>query len=208
MSTELQQLDPELLELAYRRGYFPMGEPSTGEISWYSPDPRAVIPLETFRPPRSLRRLIARGEFETRINTAFTDVITACGAREETWITEEIIRAYEVLHQRGLAHSVESWQGGTLAGGLYGVALGGAFFGESMFSRVSEASKVALVRLVEILRAGGFGLLDVQFLNEHLLQFGAVEIARKEYLARLDSALELPCRFPGPLDVRTPAPLA
>jgi len=204
MSGHSQQLDPDLLLLAYRRGYFPMGEPETGLISWFSPDPRGIIPLEGFHLPRSLRRTLARREFELRIDTAFAQVITACAARAETWITDEIVHTYEVLHQRGIAHSVETWKEGTLAGGLYGVALGGAFFGESMFSHVSEASKVALVHLVRILRAGGFRLLDVQFLNEHLLQFGAVEVPRTDYLAMLTAALEIESRFARPPDVRTP----
>jgi len=196
-----QQLDPDLLVFAYRRGYFPMGESSTGPLSWFSPDPRAILPLDTFRAPRSVRRLLGHGGFELRVDTVFDDVIEACAAREETWITTEIIRAYSLLHRRGLAHSVESWREGVLAGGLYGVALGGAFFGESMFTRVSGASKVALVHLVEILRSSGFSLLDVQFLNEHLLQFGAVEIPRQAYLALLAEALERPCRFTLPIDV-------
>lgn len=196
-----QQLDPDLLVFAYRRGYFPMGESATGPLSWFSPDPRAIIPLDTFRAPRSVRRLLGQDAFELRLDTVFDEVIGACAAREETWITSDIIRAYGLLHRRGLAHSVESWCDGALAGGLYGVALGGAFFGESMFTRVSGASKVALVHLVEILRAGGFSLLDVQFLNEHLLQFGAVEIPRQEYLELLAQALERPCRFMLPIDV-------
>jgi len=204
MSGHPQQLDPDLLVLAYRRGYFPMGEPETGVVSWFSPDPRGIIPLEGFHLPRSLRRTLARGEFELRIDSAFAEVITACAARAETWITDEIVRAYEALHHRGLAHSVETWREGTLAGGLYGVALGGAFFGESMFSYVTEASKVALVHLVRILRAGGFRLLDVQFVNEHLLQFGAVEVPRTDYLAMLTAALESESRFACPPDVRTP----
>jgi len=204
MSDEAMLLDPDLLVAAYRQGYFPMGDPETDSIRWFSPDPRGIIPIEGFRQPRSLRRIIARGEFHVRVDTAFDEVIRACAAREETWITPEIIRAYGVLHQRGVAHSVETWSESTLTGGLYGLALGGAFFGESMFSRRSGASKVALVMLVRMLRAGGFGLLDVQFLNEHLLQFGAVEISRERYLAMLGDALKRDCPFVLPLDVRTP----
>jgi leucyl/phenylalanyl-tRNA--protein transferase len=204
MTEDPQQIDPDLVVFAYRHGYFPMGEPGTGAIGWFSPDPRGIIPLEGFHLPRSLRRVLARGEFDIRIDTAFSEVVRACAAREETWITREIFQTYGILHQRGLAHSIETWKESTLTGGLYGVALGGAFFGESMFSRVSESSKVALAHLVRILREGGFRLLDVQFLNDHLLQFGAVEVPREQYLAMLAEALEIECRFALPLDVRTP----
>ena len=190
-----ERLTPELLVRAYRTGVFPMAERRDGPIFWYAPDPRAAIPLDEFHVPRSLRRTIARGTFEVRVNTAFPAVIRACAARAETWISDEIEGAYTELHRLGFAHSVESWRDGELAGGLYGVALGGAFFGESMFSRATDASKVALVALVERLRARGFTLLDVQFLTPHLARFGAVEIPRREYEHRLTVALRLPRRF-------------
>ncbi len=191
----MSRLTPELLVRAYCMGLFPMADGRDGPIHWYSPDPRAVFPLEAFHVPRSLRRTMARGRFEVRVNTAFGVVMRACAEREETWISAEILRAYEELHALGLAHSVEAWHDGGLAGGLYGVALGGAFFGESMFTRVADASKVALAALVGRLRARGFVLLDTQFLTEHLARFGAVEIPREEYLRRLDRALRLDRRF-------------
>lgn len=193
----MSRLTPELLVRAYCMGLFPMADSRDGPIHWYSPDPRAVFPLEAFHVPRSLRRTIARGRFEVRVDTAFGAVMRACAAREETWISAGILCAYEELHALGLAHSVEAWQEGALAGGLYGVALGGAFFGESMFSHVRDASKVALAALVERLRARGFVLLDTQFLTEHLARLGAVEIPRAEYLRRLDRALRLDRRFTG-----------
>ena len=164
-------------------------------IRWYAPDPRAVFPLDTFHVPRSLRRTLRKSEFEVTVDADFPGVIRACAGREETWISAEIERAYTELHRLGLAHSVETWRQGRLVGGLYGVALGGAFFGESMFSRKTDASKVALVALVEHLRARGFVLLDIQYLTEHLARFGAVEIPRAEYERRLAEALRLPCRF-------------
>ena len=191
----MRQLTTDLLVRAYCSGVFPMADPPRGVIRWYAPDPRAVIPLDGFHVPRSLARSLRRGAFEVRIDTAFGDVIRACAGRRETWISREIIRAYEELHALGLAHSVESWHGDALAGGLYGVALGGAFFGESMFSRESDASKVALVALVERLRARGYALLDTQYQTAHLARFGTVEIPRDEYLARLGAALALDCRF-------------
>jgi leucyl/phenylalanyl-tRNA--protein transferase len=185
-----------LLLQAYRTGFFPMGM-DDGEIRWFSPDPRGVIPLESFHVPARLARVIRQGRFEIRIDTAFRAVIEACAAdREEgTWITREILDAYTELHRLGLAHSVEAWQGDRLSGGLYGVSLQGAFFGESMFSRETNASKVALVALVERLRARGFQLLDTQWITPHLEQFGAVEIPRREYLRRLKLALRLECQF-------------
>ncbi len=188
-------LNPDLILEAYRGGYFPMADPETKEISWYSPDPRTIIPLESFNVSRTLRRVIRKQVFETRINTAFSDVIRGCARRAETWISEQIVESYMLLHGRGYAHSVESWQGQELVGGLYGVAIGGAFFGESMFSLVSEASKVALVRLVQVLRVNGFILLDSQFMNKHIEQFGAKEIPRSDYLRMLAEAVERQCRF-------------
>lgn len=187
-------LDPEMVLMAYCRGFFPMADPQTGTIEWYSPDPRAIIPLEGFNVPRSVKRTLRRGLYDLRVDTAFDAVIRACAARHETWISGEIVRVYGILHARGFAHSVEAWQRGELAGGLYGVAIRGAFFGESMFSRKPDASKVALVRLVDLMRRAGFVLLDTQFLNEHLKQFGACEITRDQYLALLASALRQEAR--------------
>lgn len=172
-----------------------MADPGNGAISWYSPDPRAIIPLDRFRVPRSVRRMIRSGEFEIRVDSAFPEVISACAEREETWISGEIIRVYTDLFHRGMAHSVEAWTDQRLAGGLYGVAIGGAFFGESMFSRVSGASKGALVALVGILRARRFLLLDTQFITPHLKQFGVEEVPRVEYLDRLAEAVSFPVSF-------------
>lgn len=190
-----QVLDPDFVVVAYRNGYFPMADSRTGSISWYSPDPRAIIPLTTFKISRSLRQVVRKRVFEIKVDTSFQEVIRACARREETWISAEIIRVYEALHVQGLAHSIEAWQGPDLVGGLYGVVIGGAFFGESMFSRVSNASKVALVHLVRLLKEQGFRLLDTQFMNVHLKQFGACEIPRTMYLKALHSALVVNAEF-------------
>lgn len=183
---------------AYRQGYFPMAESRDGPILWYSPDPRAILPLDAFRVMRSLRQRIRKGGFEVRIDTCFEKVMRHCAQREETWISEAIIEAYTALHRKGSAHSVETWIDGHLAGGLYGVAIGGAFFGESMFSLESGGSAIALVTLVDRLRAGGFTLLDVQFMTPHLARFGAIEIPRREYLSRLIPAVERNATFLAP----------
>jgi leucyl/phenylalanyl-tRNA--protein transferase len=190
----------DLLIAAYSSGWFPMAD-DEGEISWYSPDPRGIIPLDTFHVPARLRRVVRGGSFQVAIDSAFEAVIRACADAERgpdengTWISEEIVASYCALHELGHAHSVEAWAGDTLVGGLYGVALGGAFFGESMFHRRTDASKVALVALVERLRARGFALLDTQWVTAHLQQFGAIEIPRPEYLRRLDAALRLRVSF-------------
>jgi leucyl/phenylalanyl-tRNA--protein transferase len=193
----VERLTPELLIRAYCSGVFPMAEHRHGRIGWYRPDPRAIIPLDAFHVPRSLRQTVRKGVFDVTVNADFPEVIQNCAARDETWISGEIIRSYAELHWFGFAHSVECWREGRLTGGLYGVALGGAFFGESMFSRETDASKVALVALVERLRERGFTLLDTQFLTPHLARFGAVEIPRREYERRLAAALELARRFNG-----------
>ena len=193
-----QRLDPDVVLLAYTKGFFPMAESREGPIAWYSPDPRAIIPLDQLRVSRSLRRRVRERHFDVRVDTAFDAVIRQCAQREETWISEEIIRVYTLLFRRGAAHSVEAWKEGTLAGGLYGLALGGAFFGESMFSLVTDASKVALVHLVAILREAGFVLLDTQFMTEHLRQLGAREVPREEYLTVLSQALQQKVDFPLP----------
>jgi leucyl/phenylalanyl-tRNA--protein transferase len=186
----------ELLLNAYRNALFPMGM-EDGELGWFSPDPRAVIPIEEFHVPHGLRRTLKKGLFEVRINSAFEEVMRSCACRDETWISEEIIESYCALHRLGRAHSVETWRDGVLAGGLYGVALGGAFFGESMFHRVTDASKVALVALVERLRKNGFALLDTQWVTPHLLGFGAVEIPRAQYRQLLGRCVEWERDFLG-----------
>jgi len=184
----------ELLLHAYRNAVFPMAM-ENGEIGWFSPDPRAIIPLETFHVPHGLRRTLKKNPFEIRINTAFPAVMQACAKRKETWINDAIFESYVNLHRLGHAHSVEAWLDGQLAGGLYGVALGGAFFGESMFHEVTDASKVALHALVTRMRARGFRLLDTQWVTAHLLTFGTVEISRAEYLRQLVTAVDKECRF-------------
>lgn len=187
-------LTPDVLVAAYANGIFPMDV--DGTVQWFSPDPRAIIDLDAFHISKNLGRLYRSGRFEVRIDTCFDEVIRQCAARgEETWISDEIIEAYTRLHELGVAHSVEAWQAGELAGGLYGVALRGAFFGESMFHRRPNASKVALVGLVERMRERGFALLDVQFLTAHLERFGAKEIPRETYLKRLEAALAIDTSF-------------
>jgi leucyl/phenylalanyl-tRNA---protein transferase len=174
---------------------------SDGEIRWYSPDPRGVLPLNEVHIPRRLARVARQGRFRIAIDTAFGDVIRACAAEDRdpedagTWIDEQIIESYTALHDLGLAHSVEAWNGDRLVGGLYGVALRGTFFGESMFHRETDASKVALVALVERLRERGFTLLDTQWVTPHLEQFGAIEIPRDDYLKLLEESLRLDCTF-------------
>ena len=190
----LEMIDPELLLQGYRLGVFPMAI-EDDSIEWFSPDPRAILPLEGFHVPHVLRRLLRRRVFTTTIDKAFSEVIAACAEREDTWINPEIIESYTRLHELGNAHSVEAWKEGRLAGGLYGVAVGGAFFGESMFYSVTDASKIALVALVEHLRARKFALLDTQWLTPHLQQFGGIEISRNHYLRVLRRAVELQRKF-------------
>ena len=187
-------IDPDLLLQGYRLGVFPMGM-NDDSIEWFSPDPRAVLPLEDFHVPHALRRLVRRKPFEITIDKAFSTVVQACADRENTWINRDIIHSYIQLHVLGHAHSVEAWKENSLAGGLYGVAVGGAFFGESMFHRVTDASKMALVALVEHLRARKFVLLDTQWLTPHLQQFGGIQISRTHYLRLLRTAVDLPRRF-------------
>jgi len=168
-----------------------------GSIRCYSPDPRGIIPLEDFHIPHGSRKTLADPAWELRFDTVFEQVIRACGQRDETWIDETIICSYLALHQAGHAHSVEVWREGQLAGGLYGVRLGAAFFGESMFSAVQGASKVALVRLVEDLGERGFLLLDTQWTTPHLERFGAHSIPRKSYLKLLEKAVHTPAHWPS-----------
>ena len=189
-------LTPELLLYGYTHGVFPMADPDENDaIYWYAPDPRGIIPLDRFHIPKTLAKLLRQERFEVVADRDFEGVMRACAAaaegRESTWISEEIVDVYTALHRAGVAHSVECRQDGELVGGLYGVALGGAFFGESMFHRARDASKVALVHLVERLRRGGFTLLDVQFVTPHLARFGAVEIDRDAYERRLAAALRV-----------------
>lgn len=189
------ELTPENLLAAYAVGIFPMAD-EEGAVHWLAPDPRAVLELDHLRVSRSLRTVVQRGVFETSVNRAFEDVMDHCADRADgTWISREIREAYIRLHRLGYAHSIETWKDGQLAGGLYGVALGGAFFGESMFHRVSNASKVALVELVSRMRSRCFVLLDVQFLTDSLRRFGAVEIPRTDYETRLEHAVRRACSF-------------
>ncbi len=198
-SSDPARLTASRLLASYRRGWFPMADPLTGGIEWFNPDPRAVIPLETFHVPRNLAREVRRGAFEIRCDGDFEAVIRACAAPrrddDPTWIDRRIVAAYMGLHERGRAHCLEAWREGRLVGGLYGVHIGGAFFGESMFSRPelggSNSSKVCLVHLVRWLRRRGFLLLDSQFWNAHLAQFGCVEIERRWYLSLLEEAVGL-----------------
>lgn len=185
-----------LLVSAYREGIFPMAL-EDGEIGWFSPDPRGIIPLDTFHVSRRLQRVVRSAAWSVRVNTRFEDVMRACAERpgEGTWISDEIFDSYVALHRQGTAHSLEVWRDDVLVGGLYGVHIGGAFFGESMFHRVTDASKVALVALVERLRARGFLLLDTQWTTQHLEQFGAIEIPRPEYLRKLKEALRVRAEF-------------
>ena len=177
-----------------------MAHPEAGdEIYWYAPDPRAILPLDSFHCSRRLRQELRKGGFEMRINSAFDEVMASCAAPRDaqptTWISSGIIDAYTELHRLGFAHSVEAWLEGELVGGLYGVALGGMFAGESMFHRVTNASKASLVHLVEHMRERGFSLLDIQFVTPHLEQFGAIEISRAEYERRLTHAMTQRCVF-------------
>jgi leucyl/phenylalanyl-tRNA--protein transferase len=195
-------LTPELVLAAYARGLFPMAETRDDpHLYWVSPEKRGVIPLDTFHVPRRLARTVRGSRFTVTADRAFVAVMKGCAAprpgREETWINSEILRLYTALAASGHAHSVECWRDRRLVGGLYGVKLGAAFFGESMFSTERDASKVALVRLVEALRRGGFALLDTQFLTAHLAGFGAVEVPRERYLTLLENALSHEAFWPG-----------
>ncbi|WP_431859278.1 leucyl/phenylalanyl-tRNA--protein transferase [Azospirillum sp.] len=187
-------LNAELLLRAYASGIFPMAESAESpDLYWFDPEQRGILPLDAFHVPKRLKRTVRAGTFELRFDHDFRAVIEACAEptaeRPKTWINADIVRLYGDLHDRGFAHCVETWRDGRLVGGLYGVSLGTAFFGESMFSRETDASKVALVHLVARLRAGGFTLLDTQFVTEHLSRFGALEIPRAEYRRRLARAL-------------------
>ena len=187
-------ITPALLLHAYAQGYFPMADSADdNELSWYDPPVRGVLPLATFHVPQRLRRTVRRQPFEIRVDTAFREVMHKCGEaapdRPRTWINSRIVELYTELFHMGHAHSVECWRNGALVGGLYGVSLHAAFFGESMFSRAVDASKVALVHLAAILRHSGFTLLDTQFMTDHLRRFGGIEISKNDYRCRLRKAL-------------------
>ena len=199
MSRDPAILTPEMMLSAYSQGAFPMTDPD-GVTRWYSADPRGVLPLDEFHCPRTLRQIVRQSRFEIRINGDFAATMRACKdvkrpERDSSWISDELVNAYVRLHELGFAHSVEAWQRGELVGGLYGVALGGAFFGESMFHRAANASKVCLVHLIERLREREFTLLDTQMVTEHMKQFGAREIPAEDYLEQLEVALGKDCSF-------------
>jgi leucyl/phenylalanyl-tRNA--protein transferase len=187
-------ITPQILLKAYAAGVFPMAESAEDNaLYWVEPEFRGIIPFDSFHVPRSLRKAIRRGRFEVTVDRAFGAVIAGCAektaGRPSTWINARITSLYTQLHKMGFCHSLEAWRGGRLAGGLYGVRIGAAFFGESMFSRERDASKVALVHLVARLKTSGFRLLDAQFINDHLRQFGAIEVSRNSYQHMLDQAI-------------------
>ena len=189
-------INARLLLEAYASGVFPMADGAeSDEIFWVDPKARGIIPMDGLIVSRSLRKRVRKGDYRVTVNRAFLDTVRACADRDETWINAEIQSLYYDLHRGGYAHSIEVWMDGDLAGGLYGVALGGAFFGESMFSHRPDASKIALVWLLARLRVGGFSLLDTQFVTDHLERLGAIEITRGAYHRRLDQALTRPADF-------------
>lgn len=192
----MRPFDAELIVDAYCQGFFPMGD-DEGTIRWYSPDPRGILPVEHFQIPRSIAKEVSKMEVEIRVNASFEEVMKACGNRKDTWISAKILKQYTRLHQLGLAHSVETWQDGELIGGLYGVSIRGAFFGESMFSRKTNASKAALLWLLNHLKRKGFILHDTQWTTPHLARFGGHEIKRDLYLTQLERALEQDVWFAG-----------
>src|SRR5918998_3382352 len=188
------RLNPEILEACYRAGAFPMAD-RYGRIEFYRSDPRSILELDSLHVSKSLSRTLRKGIYDVRVDHDFEGVIRACARRPETWINEEIIRAFTELHREGKAHSVEAYKDGELVGGLYGMTLGGAFMGESMFSWMRDASKICFLHLVERLKERGYVLLDCQIQNDHLARLGAVEIPEKEYLQRLREALDLERSF-------------
>ncbi|MCX6218030.1 leucyl/phenylalanyl-tRNA--protein transferase [Spirosoma sp.] len=194
----MEKLTADDLVYGYINGIFPMAD-ADGTLYWYAPDPRAIIPIDTYKPAKSLRPVLNRNQFEVRINTAFNEVMRNCSIPrsddDSVWISEEIIQAYTELHHMGLAHSVETYIDDRLVGGLYGVALGSAFFGESMFNKVSNASKVAFHYLILILRQQRFSLLDTQFINDNVRRYGAIEIPKADYLKQLKAALRQKAKF-------------
>lgn len=188
-------IKPEVLLQAYKQGYFPMADSKEGEIYWHCPDPRAIIPLDNTNKPKSLKRNERKFDFEYRVDTNFEAVITKCGERKDTWISEEIIDTYLTLHRLGSAHSVETYSNGKLVGGLYGVAIGGAFFGESMFNTQTDAAKGAFYHLIDILKEKNFLLLDTQYINPFTQQLGAIEISFMDYSKKLIKAINFATSF-------------
>jgi leucyl/phenylalanyl-tRNA--protein transferase len=188
-------LKPDNMLRLYASGAFPMADSKTGNINWYLPEIRTIIPLDNFNIPRSAKKEIEENNFEIKFDTDFEGVVAGCADRDSTWISEELINAYRRLKKRGYIHTVEAWKDGKLVGGLYGVTFRGAFFGESMFSKVSQASKAALVSLLKHLKEKDFVLLDVQYMTEHLRMFGAIEISFEEYTKLLHKAYEKMCEF-------------
>ena len=188
-------LKPDNMLRLYASGAFPMADSETGTINWFMPEVRAIIPLNKYNIPRSTRKAIEKSEFEIRFDTSFTEVVKGCADRESTWISDELILAYKRLKKRGHVHTVETWLNDELVGGLYGISFRGAFFGESMFSKVSNSSKAALTALIERLVKKDFVLLDVQYMTEHLKMFGAVEITFDEYTKLLYEAYTRGCEF-------------
>lgn len=185
----LSPLHPDVIEYAYRRGCFPMPHPDTGEVLWFDPDPRTIIPLDGFHASRSLARSRRNCGYRITFDEAFMDVVVGCAGRPETWINEEFKHMYQTMFQRGIAHSVEVWKGSELVGGVFGLNFNGVFNGESMFSRARDASKLALWALVEAMRCGGLQLLEVQFMTPHLASLGAVGIPAVRYHKLLAAAL-------------------
>ncbi len=198
MKNKIPPLSVDLLLSAYTQGIFPMASEDK-EIGWYCPDPRAIIPLENYKASKSLRPILNKQLFEIRLDQQFEQVMRNCAApRGEdngVWISEEMIKVYVQMHQFGFAHSVEAYQNNELVGGLYGIALGGVFYGESMFSKVSNASKVAFHYLIDILKKNNYELLDTQFMNDNVKRYGAIEIPQVDFLKRLDKALQKECQF-------------
>ncbi len=188
-------LAPETVVAAYRQGIFPMAQSPDGPVRWYSPDPRGILPLDAFHIPKSLVKVVRSRRFEVTADRAAASVIDGCAARPLTWISLEIRNAYLDLHRRGIVHSVEAWRDGRLVGGLYGVHIAGAFMGESMFHRATDASKICLVALVDHLRRNGFALLDTQQVTPLTARFGAIHLSREEYLERLRKALRRPAAW-------------
>ncbi len=188
-------LKPENMLRLYASGAFPMAEEKTGEINWYMPEIRTIIPLDNFNIPRSLKKFLETSDFKFKYDNDFLSVVKNCADRETTWISEKLIDAYLKLHKLGHIHTVETWQKGKLVGGLYGVAFRGAFFGESMFSKVEQASKAALAKLIERLNENSFVILDVQYMTEHLKMFGAAEISFEEYQQLIFKAYQKNCTF-------------
>ena len=201
----MPDVTPEVLLRAYKAGLFPMSESyDNPEIFWVDPRVRGILPIKKFHVPRRLKRTVRSERFEITINTEFKSIMEGCAAsvsnRPKTWINSQIIELYTALHDMGFAHSIECWRNGLLAGGLYGIALGGVFFGESMFSRERDSSKVALVHLIARMRAGNFMFIDTQFINKHLSRFGAIAISRSEYQSLLKQAIDIKSNFHVPID--------